>query len=138
MTRTSVILTGLIGVVSALLLTGLCLAVMAGGYIPVILVRPLFVWGLFLFLLFFSVVEIPVMVMGMRRIAESDNPKARYLALVTNAGFTFFAAVYAAPFILLAGQSTLTLTAGALLGLLCIVRFITAVIFLSNDAQQQP
>ena len=130
MTRTSIILTGLVGLVGAILLTALCLLVMISGYIPVILSRPLFVWGLFLFLLFFSVVEIPVMIVGIGRIAESSNPKAKYVALFTTAGYTFFAGVYAAPFILLTGQSTLTLAAGALLGSLCIVRFISAVMFL--------
>ena len=82
---------------------------MISGYIPVIVSRPLFVWGLFLFLLFFSVVEIPVMIVGIGRIAGSANPKAKYVALFTTTGYTFFAAVYAAPFILLTGQSTLTL-----------------------------
>lgn len=136
MTQRSVVLTGLAGVVGALFLTGLCLAIMVSDLIPVILMRPMFVWGLFLFLLFFSVVEIPVMIAGLRRIAESENPRARYIALFTNAGYTFFAGVYAVPFILLAGGSTLTLAAGTLLGLLTFARFTTSVIFLPNNANQ--
>ena len=84
------------------------------------------------FLLLFSVVEIPVMIYSMRRIAASPNPKAMYAALITNAGYTFFAAVYAAPFILLAGQSTVELTAGAMMGALSFVRFISSMVFLAN------
>ncbi len=135
MSRNSIILTGLAGVVGATLLIALCLFIMVSGYIPVLFNQTLYIWGLFLFLLFFSVVEIPVMILGMRRISDSVNPKAKYIALITNTGFTFFAGVYAAPFILLTGQSNLTLVAGTLLGLLCLVRFIVAVIFLPNDVK---
>ena len=137
MTRSSVVITGLIGLVAGILLTALCLYVMIAGFIPVILIRPLFVWGLFFFLLFFSLAEIPVMIYGMRSIAANDNPRAKNIALITNAGYTFFAAIYAVPFILLAGSSTLTLLAGAFLGLLCFARFITSIIFLPDHAKQQ-
>ena len=132
MTRTNVILTGLVGLLGAIVLTGFCLYVMSAGWIPALMTRPLFVWSIFGFLLFFSVAEIPVMTIGMRRIAGSPNPKAKVLALITNTGYTFFASVYAAPFILLTGHSTLQLVAGAFLGALSAVRFITAVIFLPH------
>lgn len=135
MSRSSVILTGFVGLVGAMLFTALCLFVMTSGWITPLLTRPIYVWGLFLFLLFFSVVEIPVMIFGMRRIAASANPKAKYIALLTNAGYTFFAAVYAAPFILLAGKSWLELASGVLLAALSIVRFGSAVIFLPNGKQ---
>lgn len=136
MTRNSIILSGLAGVVGAMLLTGFCLLVMSSGYIPALLTQPVVVWTMFLFLLFFSVAEIPVMVFGISRIAESANPKAIYMALFTNAGFTFFAAVYAAPFILLTGGSTLILIAGTLLAMLSLARFIVAVLYLSRHAKQ--
>lgn len=135
MTRSSVILTGLVGLVGAIILTAICLLVMMWGWVSPLLGRPTYVWGLFLFLLFFSVAEIPVMIFGMRRMLESVNPKAQYVALFTNAGYTFFASVYAAPFILLAGQSALELASGALLGSLCFVRFISSVILLPNAKQ---
>jgi hypothetical protein len=103
---------------------------MSAGWIPTLITRPLFIWSIFGFLLFFSLAEIPVMIVGMRRMADSPNPKAKALVLITNSGYTFFASVYAAPFILLTGQFTLQLVAGAFLGALSVVRFITAVIFL--------
>jgi hypothetical protein len=132
MTRTSIILTGLAGLVGAILLTFFCLYVITAGWIPVLINDSSLVWSIFGFLLFFSVLEIPVMIIGIRRIAASENPKSRYIALITNLGYTFFASVYAAPFILLAAQSTLELVAGALLGGLSFVRFLTSVIFLPH------
>ncbi len=136
MTRNRVILTGLTGVVGAILLTAFCLFLVVAEIIPVLFTQPFIVWGLFLFLLFFSVIEIPMMIMGLQRIGESPNPKAHYVVLFTVVGFTFFAGVYAAPFILLAGHSTLTLVAGTALGLLSLVRFIAAVAYIPAYAKQ--
>ena len=70
--------------------------------------------------------EIPVMVFAIRRIAASDNPKAKYMALLANVGYTFFGAVYAAPFILLTGRLGL----GTAMAALCFARFLSAVIFI--------
>jgi len=88
-------------------------------------------------LTFFSIIEIPVMIVGIQRIAASANPKAKYVALLVNAGYVFFAAMYAAPFILLTGNLWL----GAVLAALSLVRFVTAFIFLPqqlgfSDARQ--
>ena len=132
MTRTNIIVTGLIGLVGAIFVTLFCLYIMVSGWISPLIDQPNLVWGMFGFLLFFSVIEIPVMIIGMRRIADSQNVKANYVALITNVGYTFFASVYAAPFILLAGQSTLELASGTLLGALSLVRFVTSVIFLPH------
>ena len=130
MTRASIVWTGLIGLAGAVILTGLCLFVMNSGWIPVLLNQPIHVYGLFAFLFFFSVIEIPVMIFAMRRMAASVNPRAKYVALITNTGYTFFAAIYAAPFILLAGQSSLELAIGCFMGALSLVRFITSLVFL--------
>ena len=73
--------------------------------------------------------EIPIMIFGMRRIATSANPKAKYVALLTNTGYTFFAAVYATPFILLTGY----LWSGVAMASLSLARFISAVIFLPTE-----
>ena len=70
------------------------------------------------------------MIFAMRRMVTSVNSRAKYVALITNTGYTFFAAVYAAPFILLAGQSSLTLAIGGIMGALSFIRFITSVVFL--------
>jgi hypothetical protein len=129
MKRNSVIITGSIGLAGAIMLTALCLFIMARGWIPALLTNPTYVWGLFLFLAAFSVAEIPMMIFGMRRIAAGTNSKAKYLALLTNTGYTFFAAVYATPFILLTGY----LWAGATMAALSVARFISAIIFLPDE-----
>jgi len=130
LTRANIIWTGIIGLVGAVIVTGLCLFIMNAGWIPVLVHNPFYVYGLLLFLLAFSVVEIPVMIFAMRRMIDSVNPRAKYVALITNTGYTFFAAVYAVPFILLAGQSSIQLTLGCLMGGLSLVRFITSLVFL--------
>jgi hypothetical protein len=126
MSQRSIILTGLGGLVGAVILTVLCLLVMVMDWIPVFVTDPSLTWIIFLFLAVFSLAEIPVMIFGIRRIAASVNPKARYVALLANAGYPFFGAVYAAPFILLTGQLGL----GTAMAALSFVRFITAVIFI--------
>ena len=126
MSRSSVVFTGLIGLIGAALFMALCLLIMLQGWIPVLLTDPILVGGFFLFLLFFSVAEIPVMIIGIRHLAASANPKAKYVALLANAGYVFFAAAYAAPFILLTGKLWL----GAAIAMLSLVRFVTAMIFL--------
>lgn len=128
MSRNRVILTGLIGLIAAVTSTALSLAVMRWEWIPVLVTDSFFGWAIFLFLLIFSVSEIPVMIIGMRRIAASANTKARYLALLLNCGYVFFGAVYAVPYILLTGGLAL----GALLASLSLVRFITSLIYLSK------
>ena len=137
MSRFSVALTGLIGLVGATLLATVCFIIMAQGWLPVLVIRPIFVWGIWLFVTFFSIIEIPVMIVGIQRIAANANPKAKYVALLVNAGYVFFAAMYAAPFILLTGNLWL----GAVLAALSLVRFVTAFIFLPqqlgfSDARQ--
>jgi hypothetical protein len=79
-----------------------------------------------LFLLVFSVAEIPVMIVAIRRMAASTNPRAKYVALLVNFGYIFFGAVYAVPFILLTGWLEL----GTALASLSLVRFISALIYL--------
>jgi hypothetical protein len=99
---------------------------MATELLPALVTRPLYGWGLFLFLLIFSVAEIPVMIFGIRRIASNTNPRANYVALLLNVGYVFFAAVYAAPLILLTGWLGL----GTILAALSFVRFISGIVYL--------
>ncbi len=129
MSRLNIIITGLIGVFCAVLLTIFCILAVLQEWFPIFLSSGLYVWGFFLFLAFFSVVEIPVMIFGMRNIATNDNPKAAYIVLFTNAVYTLFAAVYAAPFILLTGG----IWAGSALASLTLARFASSVFFLPYD-----
>jgi hypothetical protein len=129
MSRSSLILTGLMGLTGAVFLTVFCFFIIIGSFIPILVDQPLFVWLFFAFLLFFSIVEIPVMILGLRRIAASPTRSARQVALMVSIGYVFFAAVYAAPFILLTGWLGL----GAILASLSLVRFISAVIYLPES-----
>ncbi len=133
MRRNRLLISGLIGLTGALLLTAAAVTIMLQGWMPVLLTRPLFVWGLFLFLLVFAVLEIPLMIFGMQKMADSPTPSAKYLVLLTNTAFTFFAAVYALPFILLTGGSWLTLGAGIALAALTLIRFISAMVYIPHD-----
>lgn len=129
MKRSRVVLTGSIGLIGAVILTAFCLLVMARAWIPALLTGPYLVWGMFLFLAAFSVAEIPMMIFAMRRMVASANPRATFLVLLTTAAYTFFASVYAAPFILLTGQ----LWAGAALAGLSLARFVAATAFLPTE-----
>lgn len=132
-TRHNLILTGLIGLMGAVVVTVVSVVLVTSGFIPVLITRPLLVWAIFFFLLAISITEIPLMVFGMRRMAAGNHAKARYLVLVTNMAYTLFAGIYAVPFILLAGGSTLALVAGSLLGALTLVRLISAALFVPKD-----
>jgi hypothetical protein len=137
MTRGPLVYSGLLGLIGSLLLTAVSVAVMVLGYIPVLLQQPLFIWGLFLFLLLLSVLEIPVMILALRRMATSTGPKTNYITMLTNMAYTFFAGVYATPFILLTGATWQELLAGIGLALLSIVRFITSLVFVPYEKRIQ-
>ena len=118
--RSQLAVSGGLGVAGAVLLTGGALFLLQRpSFQP--LIGGLAIWGLLAFLLFFSLVEIPMMIWGMRRMAGSRV--GRRLANLTAAAFTFFAAVYAFPFLVLTGRSGVGL---ALAGL-CLVRWAGAV-----------
>jgi len=90
-------------------------------------------WGIWLllgFLLMFSLAEIPMMVFGLRRMTRRAS--AGWLAVLTNAAFTFFAAFYAAPLILLTGRVWI----GVALAGLGLVRCVSALWFVP-DADDQ-
>lgn len=87
------------------------------------LVTGVWAWLLLAFLLFFSVVEIPIMVFGMRHML--DNPWGKRLAILTNAAFTLFAVVYALPFLLLTAKVGI----GVAMAGLSLIRFAGALWF---------
>jgi hypothetical protein len=96
------------------------------------LVSGLGTWVLLSFLLFFSLVEIPMMILAMRHMMGSLS--SRRLVNVTNAAFTFFAAVYAAPYLLLTGRVVM----GIGLAGLSLVRFAGALWFIPGGRQVPP
>jgi len=89
-------------------------------------------WLLLAFLLTFSLLEIPLMVFGMRQLARGIA-RGRLLYLTT-AAFTFFATVYAVPFLLLTGRVAI----GAALAALSLVRLVSAWWFIPVGSSVQP
>jgi hypothetical protein len=89
-------------------------------------------WLLLAFVLAFSLGEIPLMLLAMRQLVTRASPSL--LVNLTNVAFTFFAAVYAVPFLLLTGRMVL----GTVLAGLCLVRFACALWFVPRDLPHAP
>lgn len=127
----NILITGAIGLLGAVVLTVGCVGVMGMGWVTPRFEQPLFVVLFFAFLGAFSVAEIPVMIFGIHKMAQSSSQAARYVAIAANLSYPLFGAVYAAPLILLTGYVWL----GVGLSSLSMVRFITAIIFLPRLAR---
>ena len=72
-----------------------------------------------------SVAEIPMMVIGLRKLASDPKQTSSTLLALTNAFYVFFASVYAGMFVLLTGG----IVVGVGLSALGIVRFISSLLF---------
>lgn len=87
-------------------------------HIPILLSLPLFSATTFVFLFALSLVEIPMMLFGLRQMARSSATPRRLL-VGTFAFYVMFASVYASIFVLLTGQ----IGWGIALTALCLLRF---------------
>jgi len=81
------------------------------------------------FCLSLSVAEIPIMVVGLRKLAVDPKRKSFALLAFTNALYVCFAAVYAGLFVLLTGKVLI----GAGLSALGIVRLLSSLIFVNQQ-----
>ena len=125
--RSRLALSGLVGIAGgAALMGGALFVFQRSGLAPLVTGRGAML-ALLGFVLFFSLGEIPLMIYALRRLTASAAGVRP--ALVTNAAFTFFSAVYAAPFLLLTGQVEISL---ALAGL-CLVRLAGALLLGISD-----
>jgi hypothetical protein len=120
--RSRLALSGGVGVLGGAALTGGALFLLR-DLRPAPLVSGVGIWLLLLFLLFFSLAEIPLMIFGMRHMVKDAS--AGGLVVVTNAAFTLFAAIYALPVLLL----TTRVAMGLALAGLSLVRFAGALLF---------
>ena len=120
--RSRLALSGGLGVLGGVALTGGALFLL-GDLRPAPLVSGIGIWLLLLFLLFFSLAEIPLMILGMRHMVKGAS--GGRLVVVTNAAFTLFAAIYALPVLLL----TTRVYIGLALAALSLVRFVGALLF---------
>jgi hypothetical protein len=127
--RSQLVLSGGLGLAGGAILTGGTLFLSWRMELAPI-ITGLGTWVLLGFLLLFSLAEIPVMIFGMRQIIIATS--GARLAVLTNAVFTSFAAVYAVPFLLLTGRVGI----GVGLAGLGLVRFAGALLFV--PAHQTP
>jgi len=124
--RSHLALSGLAGIAGgAALMGGALFVLQRSGLTPLITGRGTL--ALLGFVLLFSLGEIPLMIFALRRLTASAAGIRP--AMLTNAAFTFFSAVYAAPFLLLTGQVEISL---ALAGL-CLVRLAGALWFGTSE-----
>jgi hypothetical protein len=114
--RSRLALSGLAGIAGGAALMGGALFVWQRSGLTPLITGQRGMLALLGFVLFFSLGEVPLMIYALRRLTASAAGVRP--ALATNAAFTFFSAVYAAPFLLLTGQVAVSL---ALAGL-CLVR----------------
>ncbi len=125
--RSSVALAGGLGLCAALV-TVLTAVFAARAWISAPLLPQAWAgWGLFLLFGGISLVEIPVMIFGLRKLAAGAERAARWGTLGGVGVFVFFAAVYALPNLLLAAPALRWM--GIALGAGAVVRFGAAVVF---------
>ena len=99
--RSTLWLSGLSGLILAAVLTIAVVGVVWYG-LPPLVVSETGRLVLLVFVLCFSVMETPLMIVALRRILASSP--GMWLPAVTHSAFVFFAAFYAAPYTLLTGQ----------------------------------
>jgi len=127
--RRDLTLAGLGGLVVGLLLAlGATWLVTSGGFDPPL---PYAVVALLLVILLggFSLAEIPLMIFALRRLSGGHVGNQRIVVGV-NALYVLFAAVYAAPIILLTGK----VTWGLALSVFCVVRFVSSLVLVREPA----
>lgn len=123
------LLSGLAGLLLAGLLAGLAVALLAAGIIEPLLAFPPLTLLLVLILGGFSVAEIPVMVLALRRLAMERRGNLG-VVLGLNVLYVSFAAVYGLPVLLLTGD----LLWGLLLCALSAARLLSSQLFVREAA----
>jgi hypothetical protein len=124
--RSQLAVSGLSGLLGGALLIGGAAWLATDEHLPRLVPPGWGSWALLGFVLFFSLAEMPLMILALRRMAGSSS--GGIAIMLTNAAFVFFAAFYAAPFIVLTGQ----VVAGVALAGLCLARLACALLFVRN------
>lgn len=131
--RRNIFLSGLVGLVGAMVVTGICVVLIINDTVPIFITNRFFIILLAAFFGILSVAEIPLMVYAMYQMQHSVNPKAGYALLLTNTAYTFFGGFYACCLMLLTGQIWLSLG----LATLSFLRFISAIGFLGKPQPEK-
>ena len=127
--RNKVAIAGGIGLFSNILLTTACY-VIRYFWLPPLIPQPKIAWILFIVLGLIALIEIPLMIFGLKKMA-SGSSKAAKAANFAVSGFVFFAAVYALPNLLLTNFSLIWM--GLVLAGTSLLRFGASVFFLNGD-----
>jgi hypothetical protein len=125
--RRNLWLSGLSGLLASALVAAASAWLSTSGFVEPMLPYPIFVVLLGLILAAFSLAEIPMMIVTMRRLAV-ERPENHRVVWGLNAFYVLFAAVYGAPLILLTGSVGWGL---ALCGL-SLIRLAASLVFVSG------
>ena len=134
--QTKAILSGGVGLVGCLVLTALLMVTRDWVYplVPPVLTLPLMMWGVFLFLMALALVEIPLMVFTLRKIAEGKSTQAERLVMGGNVVFVFFPVVYAAPNLLMSTPEQLWM--GLAISATVFLRYLASVFYLTQESDE--
>ena len=95
---------------------------------------PLLAWGVFLFFIILALLEIPIMVYGLRKIAAGKSPRSPTISLIGQGIYVAFPLVYALPNLLVTDPSLIWL--GLVISLTSFLRLISGLIFLPGTERE--
>ncbi len=128
--RTRLALSGLAGPAGNALLVGGVLRLRQTWQPPFQLSTAL-TWAVFAFFMGLALLEIPVMLYGLKKIAAGQQPAAQTVALLGYVAFVFFPGVYALPSLLLAEAGFLW--PGTLIAATSLLRLVAGTIYLTRE-----
>ncbi|MEM7344358.1 MAG: hypothetical protein AAF485_08935, partial [Chloroflexota bacterium] len=124
--RSSVVVSGGIGLLACCLLTAITLFFRPSIFplLPAYLTMAPMMWGIFLFLMALALLEIPLMIYGVRKIMEGKSTRLKNTVLALNSFFVFFPIVYAVPNLLMSAYAQLWM--GFAISATALLRFIAS------------
>lgn len=131
--RRNLLLSGLMGLLVSGLLAAIAVWLVTGDVLTPLLPYPIATLLFAIILAGFSLAEIPIMVLAMRRLAIERGGNQRAV-LTLNALYVSFASVYGVPIILLTGSTGWGLAISAL----AFVRFVSSLLFAREHTNREP
>ena len=128
--RTEVVVSGGIGLAGSLMVTVVSISIRTWWFPSVssLLGAPLIAWSTFFFCLLLALLEIPLMIYGLRKVAESKSSSTPLVIRLGNGIFVLFPVIYALPNLLLTNPALIWL--GGVIAASSLLRFVGSVIFL--------
>ena len=132
MKQDKIIISGGLGLLTSLLITAITFLIRYRWWPIALFNNPLIAWLMFLMFGGISLIEIPVMIYGLRKILNSNKPSTVNIALLTNGVFVSFTVIYALPNLLLTNINLIWM--GLVLTAFSFIRFGTSIIFLPTQS----